>query len=324
MENQIEIYKSIDGQTEVEVRFEKETVWLNQYQMAELFNTDRTSILKHLKNIYKTRELDEKATCAKIAQVRQEGQRKVARQILHYNLDAIISVGYRVNSKRGTQFRQWATKRLKDYLVQGYAINEKRLEQKQKEVRHLKDGIRILSRAIEDRAEDGDYEWLNLYAAGLRLLDDYDHETLDSKGKTIMPVTYPSYEDYMAMVEQMRADFDSSVFGQERGNGFKSAIDQIRQDFGKKELYPTFEEKASTLLYLIVKNHAFVDGNKRIAAACFLLFLEKNERLYPEKDSLTISNEALASLTLFVAVSKPGEMETVKQLIISILNRNDS
>ena len=324
MENQIEIYKSIDGQTEVEVRFEKETVWLNQYQMAELFNTDRTSILKHLKNIYKTRELDEKATCAKIAQVRQEGQRKVARQILHYNLDAIISVGYRVNSKRGTQFRQWATKRLKDYLVQGYAINEKRLEQKQKEVRHLKDGIRILSRAIEDRAEDGDYEWLNLYAAGLRLLDDYDHETLDSKGKTIMPVTYPSYEDYMAMVEQMRADFDSSVFGQERGNGFKSAIDQIRQDFAKKELYPTFEEKASTLLYLIVKNHAFVDGNKRIAAACFLLFLEKNERLYPEKDSLTISNEALASLTLFVAVSKPGEMETVKQLIISILNRNDS
>jgi len=324
MENQIEIYKSIDGQTEVEVRFEKETVWLNQYQMAELFNTDRTSILKHLKNIYKTRELDEKATCAKIAQVRQEGQRKVARQILHYNLDAIISVGYRVNSKRGTQFRQWATKRLKDYLVQGYAINEKRLEQKQKEVRHLKDGIRILSRAIEEKAEDGDYEWLNLYAAGLRLLDDYDHETLDSKGKTIMPVTYPSYEDYMAMVEQMRADFDSSVFGQERGNGFKSAIDQIRQDFGKKELYPTFEEKASTLLYLIVKNHAFVDGNKRIAAACFLLFLEKNKRLYPEKDSLTISNEALASLTLFVAVSKPGEMETVKQLIISILNRNDS
>jgi len=233
-------------------------------------------------------------------------------------------VGYRVNSKRGTQFRQWATKRLKDYLVQGYAINEKRLEQKQQEVRHLKDGIRILSRAIEDKAEDGDYEWLNLYAAGLRLLDDYDHETLDSKGKTIMAVTYPSYEDYMAMVEQMRADFDSSVFGQERGNGFKSAIDQIRQDFGKKELYPTFEEKASTLLYLIVKNHAFVDGNKRIAAACFLLFLEKNKRLYPEKGSLTISNEALASLTLFVAVSKPGEMETVKQLIISILNRNDS
>jgi len=212
MKNQIEIYKSEDGQTEVEVRFEEETVWLNQYQLAELFNTDRTSLLKHLKNIYETCELDEKATCAKIAQVRQEGKRKVTRQILHYNLDAIISVGYRVNSKRGTQFRVWATKRLKDYLVQGYAINEKRLEQKQQEVRHLKDGIRILSRAIEDKAEDTNFEWLNLYAAGLRLLDDYDHETLDSKGNTDAPVTYPSYEDYMAMVDQMRAGFDSSVY----------------------------------------------------------------------------------------------------------------
>jgi len=321
MENQIEIYKSEDGQTEVEVRFEKETVWLNQYQLAELFKTDRTSLLKHLKNIYEIGELDEKATCAKIAQVRQEGKRKVTRQILHYNLDAIISVGYRVNSKRGTQFRQWATKRLKDYLVQGYAINEKRLEQKKQEVRHLKDGIRILSRAIEDKAEDEDFKWLNLYAAGLRLLDDYDHETLDSKGKTDSPVTYPSYEDYMGMVEQMSAGFDSEIFGQERGDGFKSAIEQIRQAFGNKELYATFEEKAATLLYLIVKNHAFTDGNKRIAAACFLMFLERNNRLGPG-ENLVISNEALASLTLFVAVSKPDEMETVKQLIISILNRN--
>jgi prophage maintenance system killer protein len=321
MKNQIEIYKSMDGQTEVEVRFEEETVWLNQYQLAELFNTDRTSILKHLKNIYQTQELDEKATCAKIAQVRQEGQRKVTRQIFHYNLDAIISVGYRANSKRGTQFRQWATKRLKDYLVQGYAINEKRLEQKKQEVRHLKDGIRILSRAIEDKAADTDFEWLNLYAAGLRLLDDYDHETLDSKGATVAPVDYPSYEDYISMVKQMRADFDSTIFGHERGHGFKSAVEQIKQSFSGKELYPTFEEKAATLLYLIVKNHAFVDGKKRIAAACFLLFLQANDRM-GTGETLAISNEALASLTLFVAVSRPAEMETVKQLIISILNRN--
>ncbi len=199
MENKIEIYKSADGMTEVAVRFEAETVWLNQYQLAELFDTDRTSILKHLKNIYESGELDEQATCAKIAQVRQEGRRKVTRQIFHYDLDAIISVGYRVNSLRGTQFRQWATKRLKDYLVQGYAVNEKRLAQKQQEVRRLKDGIRILSRAIEDKAADTDFQWLNLYAAGLRLLDDYDHETLDSKGETAAPVAYPAYEDYMAM-----------------------------------------------------------------------------------------------------------------------------
>lgn len=171
MENKVEIYQSADGKAEVAVRFEKETVWLNQYQLAELLDTDRTSILKHLKHIYETGELDEKATCAKIAQVRREGQRDVTRHILHYNLDAIISVGYRVNSKRGTQFRQWATKRLRDYLVQGYAINEKRLAQKQQEVRHLKDGIRILSRAMEDRATDADFHWLNLYAEGLRLLD---------------------------------------------------------------------------------------------------------------------------------------------------------
>ena len=322
VENKIEIYKSADGMTEVAVRFEAETVWLNQYQLAELFDTDRTSILKHLKNIYESGELDEQATCAKIAQVRQEGRRKVTRQIFHYNLDAIISVGYRVNSLRGTQFRQWATKRLKDYLVQGYAVNEKRLAQKQQEVRHLKDGIRILSRAIEDKAADTDFQWLNLYAAGLRLLDDYDHETLDSKGETAAAAAYPAYEDYMAMVERMRADFDSTIFGQERGDGFKSAIEQIRQGFGDVELYPTFEEKAAALLYLIVKNHAFVDGNKRIAAACFLLFLDKNNRLRPDPERLTISNEALAGLTLFVAVSRPDEMETVKRLIISILNRN--
>jgi death-on-curing family protein len=321
MTNLIEIYRNPDDQIVLKVQFDKDTVWLNQYQLAELFITDRTSILKHLKNIYETAELDEKTTCAKIAQVRQEGKRKVTRQVLHYNLDAIISVGYRVNSKRGTQFRQWATKRLKDFMVQGYAINEKRLEQKQQEVRHLKDGIRILSRAIEDKAGETDFGWLNLYAEGLRLLDDYDHETLDRKGKSDAPVIYSSYEEYMSMVEVMKADFDSTVFGRERGDGFISAIEQIRQGFGKKELYPTFEEKAATLLYLIVKNHAFVDGNKRIAAACFLLFLEKNNRLNPENE-LTISNEALAGLTLFVAVSKSNEMETVKQLIISILNRN--
>jgi death-on-curing family protein len=322
MKKQIEIYKSPDNQIELQVRFDKDTVWLNQYQLAELFTTDRTSILKHIQNIYDTEELDEKVTCAKIAQVRQEGKRKVTRQVLHYNLDVIISIGYRVNSKRGTQFRQWATKRLKDYLVQGYAINEKRLEQKQQEVRHLKDGIRIISRAIEDKAGDTDFEWLKLYADGLKLLDDFDHETLDRKGKTDTSVIYPTYEEYIAMVNQMRADFDSTVFGRERGGGFKSAIEQIRQGFGRKELYPTFEEKAATLLYLIVKNHAFVDGNKRIAAACFLMFLNRNNRLYPEKEGLPISNEALASLTLFVAVSKSNEMETVKQLIISILNRS--
>lgn len=319
MENQIEIYTTTDNETTVEVRFDKETVWLSRNQLSLLFDRDVKTIGKHVNNVFKEGELAKESVVAKFATTAGDGK---TYQVEHYNLDVIISVGYRVKSKRGTQFRQWATKRLKDYLVEGYAINEKRLEQKQQEVLHLKDGIRILSRAIENKAEDTDFKWLNLYATGLRLLDDYDHETLDSKGRTSEPVIYPSYEEYMAMVDEMGADFDSKVFGQERGDGFKSAIEQIRQGFGKKELYPTFEEKAATLLYLIVKNHAFVDGNKRIAAACFLLFLEKNSRLYPESKSLTISNEALASLTLFVAISKPDEMDTVKKLIISILNRS--
>lgn len=319
MKNQVEIYTTRDNETAVEVRFDQETAWLNRNQLSLLFDRDIKTIGKHVNNVFKEGELDEKSVVANFATTASDGK---TYQVAHYNLDVIISVGYRVKSKRGTQFRQWATKRLKDYLVQGYAVNEKRLAQKQQEVRHLKDGIRILSRAIEDKAADTDFQWLNLYAAGLRLLDDYDHETLDSKGETATPVNYPAYEEHMAVVERMRADFDSTIFGQERGNGFKSAIAQIRQGFGDVELYPTFEEKAAALLYLIVKNHAFVDGNKRIAAACFLLFLEKNNRLRPDPERLTISNEALAGLTLFVAVSRPDEMETVKRLIISILNRN--
>jgi hypothetical protein len=207
MENQIEIYTTSDNETAVEVRFDQETVWLNRKQLSLLFDRDVKTIGKHVNNVFKEGELDEKSVVANFATTAADGK---TYQVAHYNLDVIISVGYRVKSQRGTRFRQWATKRLKDYLVQGYAINEKRLEQKQQEVRHLKDGIRILSRAIENKAEDTNFEWLKLYAEGLRLLDDYDHETLDRKGKTDATVNYLSYEDYMTMVDQMRADFDSN------------------------------------------------------------------------------------------------------------------
>ncbi len=182
MKNQIEIYTTKDKETAVEVRFEKETVWLSLNQMSELFQRDKSVISRHIGNIYKEKELQKVSTVAKFATVQEEGNRDISRNIQFYNLDVIISLGYRVKSKRGTQFRQWATKRLKDYLVQGYAINEKRLEQKQQEIRHLKDGIRILSRAVEDKIESSDFKWLKLYSEGLRLLDDYDHETLDRKG----------------------------------------------------------------------------------------------------------------------------------------------
>ncbi len=178
MENKIEIYITPDGQTEIKVNFDKDTVWLNQYQLAELFKIDRTSITKHLKNIFETGELDEISTCAKIAQVRQEGKRRVKRDVLYYNLDVIISVGYRVNSKQGTQFRIWATKRLKDYLVEGYAVNEKRLAQKNQEIKVLKDGISILTRAVAGQIENTENgnDWLSIFSNGLKLLDDYDHD----------------------------------------------------------------------------------------------------------------------------------------------------
>ncbi len=319
----IQIYQSSDGQTQVEVQFERETVWLETHMIARLFGVQRPAVVKHIGNIYRTGELGKKTTCSILEHVATDGKK---RKMNFYNLDMIISVGYRVNSSRATQFRIWATQRLRDYLVQGYAINEQRLVQKEQEVRHLKNGIRILSRAIEHKAEEDNFTWLALYAVGLRLLDDYDHKALDSKGKTHGRLEYPSCGEYMTLIKTMSSGFDSSIFGQERGQGFKSAIDQIQQVFDGQELYPTFEEKAATLLYLIVKNHAFVDGNKRIAAACFLLFLDRNKRLHPadSPEHLIISNEALASLTIFVAASKPDEMNTVKSLIISILNRNQT
>lgn len=242
--------------------------------------------------------------------------------IKHYNLDVIISVGYRVKSLQGTQFRIWATQRLKDYLVQGYTINENRLAQKQQEVQTLKDGIRILSRAIQQKEEDQNLDWLNHFAKGLELLDDYDHENLDIKGLSKRKANYLDLAQYQEVVRSMRSDFESDVFGKEKDGSFESSIAQISKGFGEEDFYPTLEEKAATLLYLIVKNHGFVDGNKRIASACFLLFLQSNDLLHNNEGISIISNDALASLTLFIASSKPEEMDTVKKLVISVLNRN--
>ncbi len=244
------------------------------------------------------------------------------RRMNFYNLDIIISVGYRVNSKRATQFRQWATQRLKDYLVQGYAINEKRLEQKNQEVLHLKTGISIIHRAIKEQISGEDNETLKIFSKGLELLDDYDHEELDQQGKTKTETVYPQYDEYMSLINKMYSDFKSDVFAQPKDDSFNSSINQIKQSFDNKELYPSLEEKAATLLYLIVKNHSFVDGNKRIAAACFLYFLEKNNMIKNSDGQTIISNEALAFLTLFIATSKSDEMETVKRLVITVLNRN--
>ena len=314
-ENQIEIYQNKEGII-LNVQLSNETVWLNQEQLTLLFERDQSVISRHLANVFKEGELDKKSNMQKMHIANSD------KPVWFYNLDVIISVGYRVKSIRGTQFRQWATKRLKDYLIEGVAINEKRLEQKNKEIQVLHDGIRILSRAIEEKAIAEDFGWLNQFSIGLQLLDDYDHEALDAKGTHLKTANYPAQAEYMELVELMRAEFNSDVFGKEKDGGFDSAVNTIKQGFGEQDVYPTLEEKAAMLLYLVVKNHAFVDGNKRIAAACFLLFLERNSMLYNSAGQTIISNEALASLTLFVASSKAEEMETVRKLLISVLNRN--
>ena len=315
MENKIEIYQNNEGII-LNVQLSNETVWLSQEQLTHLFERDQSVISRHLANVFKEGELDKESNMQKMHIANSD------KPIWLYSLDVIISVGYRVKSIRGTQFRQWATKRLKDYLIEGVAINEKRLEQKNKEIQVLHDGIRILSRAIEEKAIAEDFGWLNQFSIGLQLLDDYDHEALDTKGIHSKTANYPAQAEYMELVELMRAEFNSDVFGKEKDGGFDSAVNTIKQGFGEQDVYPTLEEKAAMLLYLVVKNHAFVDGNKRIAAACFLLFLERNSMLYNSAGQTIISNEALASLTLFVASSKAEEMETVRKLLISVLNRN--
>jgi len=317
--NEIIIYKSKDKKTQIEVKFENDTVWLTQQQMAELFGQTKQNISLHINNCFKEKELHTVSVVKESLTTAADGKRYKTK---YYSLDVIISVGYRVKSIRGTQFRQWATQRLKDFLIEGIAVNEKRLEQKNKEIQVLHDGIRILSRVIEVKAGiSEDFSWLHQFSIGLQLLDDYDHESLDSSGKHAKNAKYPSEDEYMGLIKKMRSEFKSAVFGKEKDKGFDSAISQIKQGFGEKDLYPSIEEKAAMLLYLIVKNHAFVDGNKRIAAACFLLFLEQNGLLFSSNDKPNISNEALASLTLFVASSKADEMETVKKLLISVLNR---
>ncbi len=318
-ENQIEIYQAKDGVTQIIVYFERDTVWLNRNQLSSLFDRDIKTIGKHINNVFKEGELSKKAVVAKFATTALDGK---TYQTEHYNLDVIISVGYRVKSQKGTQFRIWANSILKEYLVKGYTINENRLAQKEQEVQILKNGIQILSRAIEEKTADN--EWLAVFAKGLSLLDDYDHEQLDAKGLTVREADYPSLDDYQKLINQMLSEFDSDVFGKEKDKSFQSSVAQIAKGFGKDDFYPTLEEKATMLLYLIVKNHSFVDGNKRIAAACFLKFLQQNNMLFNSHEQPIISNDTLASLTLFIASSKPEEMETVKRLVISVLNRNNS
>jgi prophage maintenance system killer protein len=317
--SEVIIYKT-NNKVEVSVQLEKDTVWLNQSEITVLFERDQSVISRHINNVFKEGELDKKSNMQKMHITNSD------KPVSYYSLDVIISVGYRVKSKQGTQFRIWANQVLKDYLVQGYAVNEKRLAQKEQDLKLLKDGIHILTRSVAQVIEEkaSDHTILETFAKGLSLLDDYDHEKLDAKGLTTKEVDYPNLDDYQEIINLMLIEFDSDVFGKEKDKSFESAVAQIGKGFGDDDFYPTIEEKATMLLYFVVKNHAFVDGNKRIAAACFLKFLQQNNMLFNSQQEPIISNDTLASLTLFIASSKPDEMQTVTRLVISVLNRNNS
>ena len=323
----IVIYQTNDGETSIDVRLEGETVWLSQSQLSELFNTDRTSILRHIKNIYKTEELDESTTCAFFAQVREEGSRIVTRQIPYYNLDMIISVGYRVNSKRGTQFRIWANKVLKNYLVKGYAINDKITQKKYKELSQL---VHILGRTINSQPELSNSENQNLinvvtdYTYALDTLDRYDYQELKIERTTSENKFYATYENAMETIHNLRKKFGGSwLFGNEKDDSFKSSIGQIYQTFDGLDLYPSVEEKAAMLLYLVTKNHSFSDGNKRIAATLFLWFMQNNSILYNSDGSKRISKGALVALTLMIAESRPEEKDVMVKVVVNLINKDN-
>lgn len=322
----IVIYQTKDGKTSIDVKLENETVWLNQAQMAELFQTDRTSVVKHVNNIYKSEELEKDSTCAKIAQVQMEGNRTIKRHIIYYNLDMIISVGYRVNSMRGTQFRIWANKVLKDYLIKGYAINQ---QVKAAQLEDLKSTVRLLSNVIEHKQltldeANGLLRVITDYTYGLDTLDKYDYQQLEVDSTTPTEEFRATYEEAMEAIHLLQEKFGSSdLFGNEKDQSFKSSINTIYQTFGGEELYPSIEEKAAMLFYLVVKNHSFSDGNKRIAAFLFLWFLEKNGILYKSDGSKLIGNNTLVALTLMIAESRTEEKDVMVKVVINLINKNN-
>ena len=323
---EIVIYQTKDGKTSIDVKLENETVWLNQAQMAELFQTDRTSIVKHVNNIYKSEELEKDSTCAKIAHVQMEGNRTIKRHIIYYNLDMIISVGYRVNSMRGTQFRIWANKILKDYLIKGYAINQ---QVKAAQLEDLKSTVRLLSNVIEHKQltldeANGLLRVITDYTYGLDTLDKYDYQQLEVDSTTPTEEFRATYEEAMEAIHLLQEKFGSSdLFGNEKDQSFKSSINTIYQTFGGEELYPSIEEKAAMLFYLVVKNHSFSDGNKRIAAFLFLWFLEKNGILYKSDGSKLIGNNTLVALTLMIAESRTEEKDVMVKVVINLINKNN-
>ncbi len=328
-QDQIVIFKAEDGTNQLQVKLQGDTIWLTQKQMALLFDKDTDTIGLHLKNIFQTKELDKKATTEKYSVVQIESEREVKRHLLHYSLDAIISVGYRVNSKRGTQFRIWANKVLKDYLVKGYAINEKRLQEKSQQLAELKEIIALQEKivseySIEPNETEGLISVIASYSKALDMLDDYDHQRLqlpETGSKEVFQINYKQARK--AIDELGRQTQFQGLFGREKDESFKSSLSTIYQTFGGEDLYPTTEEKAANLLYFVVKNHSFTDGNKRIAAFLFVWFLDQNELLITKDGKKRISDNALVALTLMIAESHPDAKDMMIKLVVNLLANNE-
>ena len=327
---EIIIYRAEDNTVQLDVRMENETVWLTQNQMAQLFDRNRTVIGRHISNIFSEGELDESLSCAKFAHNKNYGRRagfskEVETKI--YNLDVIISVGYRVKSQRGVQFRQWANRILKDYLVKGFAVNEKLRREQLSDLRQL---VQIVGRTVQSKAVESADETQAIfdvvldYTYALDTLDNYDYERLTVKETTPEERFYATYENAMQTIAALREKFGgSTLFGNEKDDSFKSSIGQIYQTFGGTDLYPSVEEKAAMLLYLVTKNHSFSDGNKRIAATLFLWFLNNNGILYREDGTKRLADNTLVALTLMIAESRTEEKDTMVKVVVNLINQKN-
>ncbi len=325
-ESQIKIYQSKDGKTEINVQLDNETVWLSLNQMVELFERDKSVVSRHISNIFKEKELIKDSVVAKNATTASDGK---SYQVDYYNLDVIISVGYRIKSHRGTQFRIWANSVLKDFLIKGYALNEKLLSQQNEQLKELQESVKILGNVLDYKALTNDesiglLKIISDYAYALDILDQYDYQKLEIKDTSGKEKYQLTYEEAMSQIRiAKKAHGNSDLFGHEKDDSFKSSIATIYQTFGGVDLYQSIEEKAANLLYFITKNHSFSDGNKRIAAFLFLYFMERNGILFDEKGNKRIADNTLVALTLMIAVSKPDEKETMTKVIVNLINKNN-
>jgi prophage maintenance system killer protein len=322
MENKggIVMYQAPDGQTAIEVKIQNETVWLRQEQIAELFGRDRTVITRHINNIFKENELDKKSNVQNLHIANSD------KPVAIYNLDVIISVGYRVKSQRGIQFRIWANRILKDYLVKGYVIDQKRFQEQSRQLEELKQTVKLLGNVVtsKDLSSDeasGLLKVITDYTYALDVLDQYDHQVLEIHDTTRRELFQITYDEAIKAIKGLHEKFGgSSLFGNEKDESFEGSLAAIYQTFGSQDLYPSVEEKAAHLLYFVIKNHSFSDGNKRIAAFLFVWFLEKNGILYKADGSRRIADNALVALTLMIAESKPEEKDMMVKVVVNLIN----